>query len=110
MHAEINQQMLFLPQPGAQMIETGSQARLRHVTRGIDVEGREAIRKLMTDVLAILPGRRVNCVHVAASGDVVVTEHHCLATNAASNQAVTFDYCHIFRVQNGQIVDHKEYG
>jgi predicted SnoaL-like aldol condensation-catalyzing enzyme len=84
--------------------------RLRHVTRGIDIQGRDAIRKLMSDALEIVPGRRVDCVHIVAAGDIVVTEHHYEARDAQSNEPVTFDFCHIFRLKDGEIVDHKEYG
>ena len=86
------------------------EGRLRHVTRGIDVQGRDAIRKLMSDALEMLPGRQADSVHVVAAGDIVVTEHHYEARDAESNEPVTFDFCHIFRLKDGQIVDHKEYG
>jgi ketosteroid isomerase-like protein len=85
-------------------------ARLRHMTRGIDVRGRDEIRTLMAETLVMLPGRRSECRMAIAVDDLVVTENHYEATASSSTERFTFDFCHIFRVVGGKIVEHREYG
>jgi ketosteroid isomerase-like protein len=80
------------------------------VTRGIDVRGQAEIRDLMIKTLAMLPDRRNECLRTIAVDDFVVTENRLQATPADSTDRLTFDFCYIFRVVDGKIVEQREYG
>ena len=85
-------------------------ARLRHVTHAIDVAGRDQIGDLMTQALALFPGRRSECVHAYGADDVVITEMHWHGIAAASGQSREADICYIFRFVNGKVMEQREYG
>ena len=86
------------------------QARLRHLTHGIDVTGTKSIRDLMEMSLAAVPGRRAEVSHVFAVGDHVITEIRFHGTLADSGQPLTNDICYIFRLGDGKVVEQREYG
>jgi hypothetical protein len=79
-------------------------AELHNFTHGIHGRGREEIGKLTRDSLARFPGRRSECVHALAAGDVVVSENHWVA------EGLAVDMCYVFRLANGRIVEQREYG
>ena len=85
-------------------------ARLRHLTRDIDVSGREPIRELMTRTLAMFPDRRSDRIASIASGDFVVTENHWEATSTESGDRLKLDMCYVFRLVDGKIAEQREYG
>ena len=84
-------------------------ARFRHFTLGIEVHGRQAILDLMEKSLAMLPERRSTVVHSLAADDHVITENRYEA-RTESGQPLTKDICYVFRLDDGQIVEWREYG
>jgi predicted SnoaL-like aldol condensation-catalyzing enzyme len=85
-------------------------ARLCHLTHAIEVVGRDEIGELMKQALKLFPGRRSECVHAHAAGDVVITEMHWHGIAADSGQSRAVDICYIFRFVNGKVVEQREYG
>jgi limonene-1,2-epoxide hydrolase len=84
-------------------------ARLRHLTHGIDVTGREAIRELMLMALGAVPGRRSQIASIYCGPGFVVTENHFEGTIASTNERVTVNMCYIFQFAEGKVVDQREY-
>ena len=85
-------------------------ARLRHLTHGIDVTGAQNIRDLMAMALAMFPGRRSDVVQIFAAGDDVITENHWQGTSVESGEHVTRDICYIFHFVDGKVAEQREYG
>jgi predicted SnoaL-like aldol condensation-catalyzing enzyme len=85
-------------------------AHLRHVTRDIDVRGREAIRTLMHETLARFPDRRSEEVRTIAKDDMVVTERRLQMTPAGADTPLVMEFCYVFRIQDGKIAEQVEYG
>jgi hypothetical protein len=85
-------------------------ARLRHLTHGIDVAGRGQIGDLIKHALALFPGRRSECVAAYAADDAVITEMHWQGIAADSGDSRAADICYIFRFVNAKVVEQREYG
>ncbi len=85
-------------------------ARLRHLTHGIDVTGSDKIRDLMATTLAAYPGRRSDVRAIIAAGDDVITENHWQGTSAESEELLEGDTCYIFHFVDGKVTEQREYG
>ena len=64
----------------------------------------------MEQSLAALPERRSTVLHSHSADDYVITENHYEAVRTESGQPLTKDICYIFRLDDGQIVEWREYG
>jgi limonene-1,2-epoxide hydrolase len=85
-------------------------AHFRHFSLQIELEGREAILNLMEHSLAAVPGRKSTVLHAHASDDYVITENHYEGALAETGEPITKDICYIFRLEDGLIVEWREYG
>lgn len=83
-------------------------ARLRHVTRDIDVTGREALRRLFRETLERWPDRRTEIVRCHPAGDTVVVERRWEATE--HGEPLVLEQCYVYEFENGQIVRQRQYG
>jgi flagellar biosynthesis/type III secretory pathway protein FliH len=77
-------------------------AHFRHFTLGIELEGREAILNLMEHALAAVPERKSMVRHVHATDDYVILENHY--------EGAFGETCYIFRLEDGLIVEWRQYG
>jgi ketosteroid isomerase-like protein len=85
-------------------------ARLLHVTRGIDLTGREALRDLYRHALERWPDRTNEIIRTYPCGDTVVVEKRWRATDRASGEKLEIDQCYIYRFEDGKIAEQREYG
>jgi ketosteroid isomerase-like protein len=85
-------------------------AHFRHFSLGIELDGREAILNLMEHSLAALPERKSTVLHAHATDDYVITENHYEGVLAETGEPITKDICYIFRLEDGLIVEWREYG
>ena len=85
-------------------------AHFRHFSLGIELEGREAILSLMEHSLAALPERKSTVFHVHATDDYVITENHYEGVLAETGELIAKEICYIFRLEDGLIVEWREYG
>jgi hypothetical protein len=85
-------------------------AHFRHFSLDIELEGREAILNLMEHSLTALPERKSTVLHTHATDDYVITENHYEGALAETGESITKNICYIFRLEDGLIVDWREYG
>jgi ketosteroid isomerase-like protein len=85
-------------------------ARLRHLTHGIDVAGRDNILDLMAKALAMFPGRRSEVSEMYAAGNDVISENHWQGTFAETGEAMARDICYVFHFVDGKVTEQREYG
>jgi ketosteroid isomerase-like protein len=95
-------------------------ARLRHLTQGIEVTGATNIRDLMAAALALFPDRRSDVVGTFSTGDDVITENRWQGTLASAIeyrgeavpavQHMTHDICYVFHFVEGKVAEQREYG
>ena len=85
-------------------------ARFRHFSLDIELEGREAILNLMAHSLAAVPERKSTVLYAHATDDHVITENHYEGALAETGESIVKDICYIFQLQDGLIVEWREYG
>jgi limonene-1,2-epoxide hydrolase len=85
-------------------------AHFRHFTLGIELEGREAILNLMEHALAAVPERKSMVRHAHATDNYVILENHYEGAFGETNEPIAKDICYIFRLEDGLIVEWREYG